>query len=106
MATLEMYRSSTIGICLSETLDTMVGDGILSPELAYQVLIQFDKSIVEALGSQVNTKVSFKGLIRYYNNVEGVWIFDLRKAQVKIDQGPKIVTSVKVVVCDSKLLTQ
>ncbi|XP_012836779.1 PREDICTED: transcription initiation factor IIA subunit 2-like [Erythranthe guttata] len=71
MATLEMYRSSTIGICLSETLDTMVGDGILSPELAYQVLIQFDKSIVEALGSQVNTKVSFK--VNFY------YIFQFRE---------------------------
>lgn len=43
MATFELYRRSTIGMCLTETLDEMVSNGILSPELAIQVLVQFDK---------------------------------------------------------------
>jgi hypothetical protein len=43
MATFELYRRSTIGMCLTETLDEMVNNGTLSPELAIQVLIQFDK---------------------------------------------------------------
>ena len=30
-------------MCLTETLDEMVSNGILSPELAIQVLVQFDK---------------------------------------------------------------
>ena len=30
-------------MCLTETLDQMVSSGVLSPELAIQVLIQFDK---------------------------------------------------------------
>uniref|UniRef100_A0A251TFK4 Putative transcription initiation factor IIA, gamma subunit n=1 Tax=Helianthus annuus TaxID=4232 RepID=A0A251TFK4_HELAN len=33
----------TIGMCLTETLDEMVSNGILSPELAIQILVQFDK---------------------------------------------------------------
>lgn len=43
MATFELYRRSTIGMCLTETLDEMVQNGTLSPELAIQVLVQFDK---------------------------------------------------------------
>ncbi|KAJ0667353.1 putative transcription initiation factor IIA, gamma subunit [Helianthus annuus] len=30
-------------MCLTETLDEMVSNGILSPELAIQILVQFDK---------------------------------------------------------------
>lgn len=30
-------------MCLTETLDEMVQSGTLSPELAIQVLVQFDK---------------------------------------------------------------
>lgn len=30
-------------MCLTETLDEMVSNGTLSPELAIQVLVQFDK---------------------------------------------------------------
>lgn len=43
MATFELYRRSTIGMCLTETLDEMVSNGVLTPELAIQVLVQFDK---------------------------------------------------------------
>ncbi|GMP80576.1 hypothetical protein CsSME_00035616 [Camellia sinensis var. sinensis] len=60
MATFELYRRSTIGMCLTETLDEMVSGGILSPELAIQVLVQFDKSMTDALESQVKSKVSIK----------------------------------------------
>ncbi|XP_023738708.2 uncharacterized protein LOC111886698 [Lactuca sativa] len=38
----------------------MVSSGILGPELAIQVLVQFDKSMAEALNNQVKTKVSIK----------------------------------------------
>ncbi|KAL2937904.1 Transcription initiation factor IIA subunit 2 [Bienertia sinuspersici] len=60
MATFELYRRSTIGMCLTETLDGMVQNGTLSPELAIQVLVQFDKSMTEALEAQVKTKVTIK----------------------------------------------
>ncbi|KAJ6735470.1 TRANSCRIPTION INITIATION FACTOR IIA SUBUNIT 2 [Salix purpurea] len=62
MATFELYRRSTIGMCLTETLDDMVQNGTLSPELAFQVLVQFDKSMTEALEAQVKSKVSIKSI--------------------------------------------
>ncbi|MBA0845754.1 hypothetical protein Goarm_023149, partial [Gossypium armourianum] len=49
-------------MCLTETLDEMVSSSTLSPELAIQVLVQFDKSMTEALESQVKSKVSIKGI--------------------------------------------
>ncbi|PNY14472.1 transcription initiation factor IIA subunit 2-like protein [Trifolium pratense] len=64
MATFELYRRSTIGNCLTETLDEMVQNGTLSPELAIQVLVQFDKSMTEALETQVKSKVSIKSYLR------------------------------------------
>ncbi|KAL5672681.1 hypothetical protein ACJX0J_016987, partial [Zea mays] len=60
MATFELYRRSTIGTCLTETLDELVSSGAVSPELAIQVLVQFDKSMTEALEMQVKSKVSVK----------------------------------------------
>jgi len=57
MATFELYRRSTIGMCLTETLDEMVQSGTLSPELAIQVLVQFDK--VTDLGESFGFNFSF-----------------------------------------------
>jgi transcription initiation factor TFIIA small subunit len=45
----------------------MVQSGTLSPELAIQVLVQFDKSMTEALESQVKTKVSIKVIFSSFN---------------------------------------
>ncbi|KAM5574501.1 hypothetical protein ABKV19_013780 [Rosa sericea] len=53
MATFELYRRSTIRMCLTETLDEMVQNGTLRPELAIQ-------SMTEALETQVKSKVSIK----------------------------------------------
>ncbi|EPS71629.1 hypothetical protein M569_03134 [Genlisea aurea] len=106
MATFELYRRSTIGMCLTETLDHMVSNGVLSPELAIQVLIQFDKSMTEALESEVKSKVSIKGHLHTYRFCDNVWTFILQNAQLKSDEGVEMVESVKIVACDSKLLTQ
>ncbi|KAL4595491.1 hypothetical protein ACB092_12G095100 [Castanea dentata] len=106
MATFELYRRSTIGMCLTETLDEMVNSGTLSPELAIQVLVQFDKSMTEALESQVKNKVTIKGHLHTYRFCDNVWTFILQKATFKSDDNSETVDRVKIVACDSKLLTQ
>ncbi|KAL2505910.1 Transcription initiation factor IIA subunit 2 [Abeliophyllum distichum] len=106
MATFELYRRSTIGMCLTETLDEMVSSGVLSPELAIQVLVQFDKSMTEALEIQVKSKVSIKGHLHTYRFCDNVWTFILQDAQLKSEDFQENVGHVKIVACDSKLLTQ
>ncbi|KAJ8498789.1 hypothetical protein OPV22_009341 [Ensete ventricosum] len=106
MATFELYRRSSIGMCLTETLDEMVSTGTLSPELAYQVLVQFDKSMTEALETQVKSKVSVKGHLHTYRFCDNVWTFILQDAVFKSEDRLEQVKRVKIVACDSKLLTQ
>ncbi|GJY55940.1 alpha-glucan water dikinase 2-like protein isoform X2, partial [Tanacetum coccineum] len=106
MATFELYRRSTIGMCLTETLDEMVSNGVLTPELAIQVLVQFDKSMTEALDSQVKSKVTIKGHLHTYRFCDNVWTFIVQDAIFKYDEIQENVGQVKIVACDSKLLTQ
>ncbi|KAG6774100.1 hypothetical protein POTOM_021449 [Populus tomentosa] len=106
MATFELYRRSTIGMCLTETLDDMVQNGTLSPELAFQVLVQFDKSMTEALETKVKSKVTIKGHLHTYRFCDNVWTFILQDANFKNEDSHENVGRVKIVACDSKLLTQ
>ncbi|GMH12111.1 hypothetical protein Nepgr_013952 [Nepenthes gracilis] len=106
MATFELYRRSTIGMCLTETLNEMVESGTLSPELAIQVLVQFDKSMTEALDNQVKSKVSIKAHLHTYRFCDNVWTFILQDAQFKNEESQETVGRVKIVACDSKLLAQ
>ncbi|TYJ35367.1 hypothetical protein E1A91_A05G232400v1 [Gossypium mustelinum] len=89
MATFELYRRSTIGMCLTEALDEMVSNGTLSPELAIQVLVQFDK-----------------GHLHTYRFCDNVWTFILQDALFKKEDSQETVGRVKIVACDSKLLLQ
>ncbi|XP_059461656.1 transcription initiation factor IIA subunit 2 [Corylus avellana] len=106
MATFELYRRSTIGMCLTDTLDEMVQNGTLRPELAFQVLVQFDKSMTEALENQVKSKVTIKGHLHTYRFCDNVWTFILQNATFKHEECQENVGRVKIVACDSKLLTQ
>ncbi|TVU37022.1 hypothetical protein EJB05_18988, partial [Eragrostis curvula] len=104
MATFELYRRSTIGTCLTETLDDLVSSGAVSPELAIQVLVQFDKSMTEALEAQVKSKVTLKGHLHTYRFCDNVWTFILTDATFKSDEISETLSKVKIVACDSKLL--
>ncbi|XP_038715586.1 transcription initiation factor IIA subunit 2-like isoform X2 [Tripterygium wilfordii] len=99
MSTFELYRRSTIGTCLTETLDGMVENGTLTPELAIQ-------SMTEALELQVKTKVSIKGHLHTYRFCDSTWTFILQDAVFKSGDSQENVSRVKMVACDSKLLTQ
>ncbi|XP_062232227.1 transcription initiation factor IIA subunit 2-like [Phragmites australis] len=104
MATFELYRRSTIGTCLTETLDELVSSGAVSPELAIQVLVQFDKSMTEALEAQVKSKVTIKGHLHTYRFCDNVWTFLLTDAAFKSEEMSETLSKVKIVACDSKLL--
>ncbi|KAK1554436.1 hypothetical protein Q3G72_012125 [Acer saccharum] len=97
MATFELYRRSTIGMCLTDTLDEMVQNGTLTPELAIQVLVQFDKSMTEALETQVKSKVTIKGHLHTYRFCDNVWTFILQDAVFKSEECSENVGRVKIV---------
>ncbi|XP_051132443.1 transcription initiation factor IIA subunit 2-like [Andrographis paniculata] len=105
-STFELYRRSTIGMCLTETLDQMVSGGILSPALAIKVLIQFDQSVTEVIDNEAKSKISIKGHLHTYRYCDNVWTFLLQNAQLKSEEGQETVESLKIVACDSKLLTE
>ncbi|KAK1552041.1 hypothetical protein Q3G72_009382 [Acer saccharum] len=93
-------------MCLTDTLDEMVQNGTLTPDLAIQVLVQFDKSMTEALETQVKSKVSIKGHLHTYRFCDNVWTFILQNALFRSEECQETVGRVKIVACDSKLLSQ
>ncbi|XP_020181224.1 transcription initiation factor IIA subunit 2-like [Aegilops tauschii subsp. strangulata] len=101
----EMYRQSEIGYALTETLDEMVSSGVLSPDLAITVLLQFDKSMGHALDKHVKSRVFFKrGNLRTYRNCDDVWTLILRDVTFKNEDIETVLHKVKIVACDSAVL--
>merc|ERR1712137_88208 len=97
---LEIYRKSMIGVCLVDVLEDMVNQGQLPESLAKKVLVQFDKSINEALSKQVRTKATLKGHLHTFRFCDGVWTFILQHAQILTDTDTINTEAVKIVACD------
>lgn len=57
---LNVYRGSSIGLALIDTLDGLVNDGRMEPQLAMKVISSFDRAITEVLAGQVKARLNFK----------------------------------------------
>ncbi|XP_002137443.2 transcription initiation factor IIA subunit 2-like [Drosophila pseudoobscura] len=99
----QLYRSSTVGITLQDTLDELVKNGQMSPFLAGKVLQQYDVSINEAFKENVKTCLTFTGSrLSSYQFCDNVWTLRLKDVEfcsknhviAKVDK-------VKIVACES-----
>lgn len=87
----QLYRNTTIGNALQETLEEEIRNGLISHQLASKgelkcfqgiikyiseitVLEQFDKSINTALSSKVKNCITFRaGKLQTYRFCDNVW---------------------------------
>ncbi|OQV11976.1 putative Transcription initiation factor IIA subunit 2 [Hypsibius exemplaris] len=104
----QLYRTTTLGSTLQESLDEMIQNNQIPPALALKILQQFDKVINNALESRVKSRLNFKaGKLETYRYCDNVWTFILRDVEFKDSQGhghsePVKVDKVKIVACDGK----
>jgi hypothetical protein len=50
----------SIGLALTDTLDDLISDERINPQLAMKILANFDQAITEALQRNVKNRMSFK----------------------------------------------
>merc|ERR1712130_203297 len=75
------------GEALVLTLSDLVERGRISGKLAIQILDQFDTSVYEALGNHTNARLTLKGQLHNYNNLQNVWLFCVKDVKMKVEAG-------------------
>ncbi|XP_076309574.1 transcription initiation factor IIA subunit 2-like isoform X2 [Tachypleus tridentatus] len=99
----QLYRNTTLGHTLQESLDELIQCGQITPNLALKVLLQFDKAINNALANRVKTRLTFKaGHLKTYRFCDNVWTFVLEDVEFREVQELVRVEKVKIVACDGK----
>jgi len=99
----ELYRRSSIGMALTDSLDELIQESDIDPQLAMKVLLQFDKSITEALETKVRTKATFKqGNLHTYRFCDEVWTFIIKNPNFKLEHEQIHVDKIKIVACNAK----
>jgi len=99
----QLYRNTTLGHTLQESLDELMQMQMLSPALALRVLIQFDKAINTGLANRVKSKLHFRAeKLNTYRFCDNVWTFMLRDVEFREHAEFSRVDRVKIVACDAK----
>lgn len=55
-----IYRYSSLGLALTDTLDDLINDQRIEPQLAMKVLANFDRVVTEVLAEKVKARLTFK----------------------------------------------
>uniref|UniRef100_A0AC11C678 Uncharacterized protein n=1 Tax=Ovis aries TaxID=9940 RepID=A0AC11C678_SHEEP len=104
----QLYRNTTLGNSLQESLDELIQSQQITPQLALQVLLQFDKAINAALAQRVRNRVNFRLFFRFqgslntYRFCDNVWTFVLNDVEFREVTELIKVDKVKIVACDGK----
>jgi len=87
-------------MALTDSLDELITNGAITPQLAMKVLQQFDKSLADTLVKQVKTKTTLKGHLKTYRLCDDVWTFIVKNPQFKMESN-EVVTAqkIKIVAC-------
>ncbi|EER35465.1 transcription initiation factor IIA small chain [Candida tropicalis MYA-3404] len=92
----ELYRRSTIGVTLTDALDTLISDEKIQPQLANRILNNFDRIIAENLKNENNlakSKLVFKGDLDTYRFCDDVWTFIIKNVIIKLNDVSKDTSS-------------
>ncbi|KAI4129490.1 MAG: hypothetical protein LQ338_002207 [Usnochroma carphineum] len=99
----ELYRRSSIGSTLIDSLDELVHLGRIEPQLAMKIIQSFDKIVTDVLAEKVKARLSFKGHLDTYRFCDEVWTFLIKDVTFKLDnQSPITAEKIKIVSCNSK----
>ncbi|KAG9244338.1 transcription initiation factor IIA, gamma subunit [Calycina marina] len=100
----ELYRRSSIGLALTDTLDDLISDGRLQPQLAMKILAGFDRVIAECLADKVKARLTFKGHLDTYRFCDEVWTFLIKDVVFKMENSSTTISAdkLKIVSCNSK----
>ena len=57
-----IYQHTSLGMALTDTLDDLITERRIEPQLAIKILANFDRSITEVLAEKVKARLTFKVL--------------------------------------------
>ncbi|KAK3677995.1 Transcription initiation factor IIA subunit 2 [Recurvomyces mirabilis] len=99
----ELYRNTSIGQSLAETLDNLISSRQIEPQLAMRVMATFDQNVAAVLGDKVKARCTFKGHLDTYRFCDEVWTFIIKDVNFKMEQNHlEKAERVKIVACQSK----
>ncbi|KRY15710.1 Protein YIPF5, partial [Trichinella patagoniensis] len=99
----QLYRNTTLGSTLQETLDEFIQSGQITQQLAFKVLQAYDRTMNKALSTKVRSKIQFRaGKLCTYRFCDNVWTFVMEQIEFRDSHEVMFAEKVKFVACDGR----
>lgn len=99
-----VYRNTTLGRTLQDTLDEIITRENLPEHLAARCLAQFDKSITNAFRNKIKTMLTFRSAhLKTYRFCDNVWTLVFEDTEFRNVQELIRVDKLKIVACDARV---
>lgn len=76
-------------MALTDTLDDLISDRRIEPQLAMKILANFDRSITEVLAEKVKARLTFKVCSKHCTEKLMILLINLRDTLIRIDSVTK-----------------
>ncbi|KAB2579424.1 putative transcription initiation factor iia gamma chain [Diplodia seriata] len=86
----EIYRKTSIGLTLMDTLDELISTRRMEPQLAIKIMQNFDKALADVISEKVKARMSFKGHLDTYRFCDDVWTFIIKDITFKMDNSQSL----------------
>ncbi|KAA8900479.1 hypothetical protein FN846DRAFT_958722 [Sphaerosporella brunnea] len=80
-----LYRNTSLGTTLLDSLDEMVMDGRMTPKFACKIVENFDIAMISVLRSKVKARLDLKGKLEDYRCINDEWYMVLKDVVVTLD---------------------
>ncbi|KAL0265670.1 UNVERIFIED_CONTAM: hypothetical protein PYX00_011384 [Menopon gallinae] len=97
----EFYRQSLVGKALQDVIEEKVQTNKLTPMQAKYIMEKFDSVIPTIFNKTVQNNLNFKGVVKNYNFVDGVWKFVTSDFVMSINNELFRSRQLKIVACDA-----
>eukprot|EP01137_Pigoraptor_chileana_P005482 Opistho-2@48603 len=97
-----IYRNTTIGDTLQETLDEFTNSKAITAEISLKIMSQFDKSLMHVMNQMVRNRVTIKGKLKTYRNYDNVWTFVVDQASVKAESDTTKYDHIRIIAAGTK----
>ncbi|XP_030381927.1 transcription initiation factor IIA subunit 2-like [Scaptodrosophila lebanonensis] len=100
----QMYRASTLGKTLQDTIEEFMQWGQIPQSLAYKMLLQYDLSVNKVLPQRAHARVTFKARkLENYRCCDNVWTLILSDVTFCEQNEFLKIDRLKIVSCDGRV---
>ncbi|KAF2083733.1 transcription initiation factor IIA, gamma subunit [Saccharata proteae CBS 121410] len=86
----EIYRKTSVGSTLMDTLDELISNRRMEPQLAIKIMQNFDKALADVISEKVKARLTFKGHLDTYRFCDDVWTFIIKDINFKMDNSQNL----------------